>query len=524
MHQCLSERGKHMSKKFYVTTPIYYPSGQLHLGHAYTTTLADIMKRYKQRQGYEVFFLTGSDEHGQKIAKKAAEFKMSPKAYLDERVDQFKDLWKKLHIDYDYFIRTTDENHVQAVQKIFEALETKGLIYKGHYEGLYCVSCEEFLTPEQIDETGCCKISQNKPEKLTEETYFLKVSAFQDFIEDLLKTDFLKPDYRRSEMLKNFVEPGLKDLSITRTSFDWGIPIIGDEKHVVYVWLDALSNYLTALGYFQTDKTQFEKFWAEDTEILQFVGKEIIRFHSIYWPVLLKSLDLRLPNTLLAHGWIMNKNTKMSKSLGNVIDPLVLINEFGADALRFYLAHDLPTERDGNFSGPLFIESFNVNLANNVGNLISRVNKMITQYSNGKLLNLKNVDLEMIDLGHQTIDKYQKLMDNYQISEAINVVLDLGVALNKYIENEEPWVLDRDGYQEELEKVLVTLQRNLIIMTYLLEPVLVETTPEMFKQLGADKIVWDPEKLKTFSHLHLDKLPERKILFKRIKDHQFLEN
>lgn len=513
-----------MSKKFYVTTPIYYPSGQLHLGHAYTTTLADIMKRYKKREGYEVFFLTGSDEHGQKIAKKATEANLHPQVYLDEKVEQFKNLWTKLHIDYDYFIRTTDANHVSTVQNIFQTLQEKDLIYKGNYKGLYCVSCEEFLTADQIDETGLCKVSQTKPENVTEETYFLKVSAFQKFIEDLLKTDFLLPDYRRAEMLKNFVEPGLKDLSITRTSFEWGIPVVGDTKHVVYVWLDALSNYITALGYLQKDNLQFKKFWGEDVEILQLVGKEIIRFHSIYWPVLLKALDLRLPNTLLAHGWIMNKETKMSKSLGNVIDPIVLINEFGADALRFYLAHDLPTERDGNFSGPLFIESFNVNLANNIGNLISRVNKMISQYANGKLQNLKNIDHDMIELGRKTIDEYKNLMNQYKISEAINVVLNLGVSLNKYIENEEPWVLERDGYHEELEKVLVTLQRNLIIMVYLLEPVLVENGPLMMAQLGADKIDWTTEKLKTFSHINLDKLPERKILFKRIKEHEFLEN
>ncbi|ATZ18448.1 methionyl-tRNA synthetase [Williamsoniiplasma somnilux] len=506
-----------MPKTFYVTTPIYYPSGDLHIGHAYTTTLADILKRYKEMQGYETFFLTGSDEHGQKIEKKAQEENLTPLDYLEPKVNAFKYLWKKLNINYDKFIRTTDDYHEKTVQKIFSKLLQEGFVYKGNYEGLYCVSCEEFLTPEQIDSEGLCIISKNKPELVKEDTYFLKTSMFEEFETKLLQSDFLIPEYRRNEMLKNFIEPGLKDLSVTRISFNWGIPILEDNRHVIYVWLDALSNYITGLGYLQEDDSLFKKFWSEDTEILQLAGKEIIRFHSIYWPIILKALNLRMPTHLLGHGWILSKNTKMSKSLGNVINPLDLIDEFGADGLRFYIANELPTDKDGNFTIELFKESFNAHLANNLGNLISRVNNMITKYFNGQLQNMQNVDLELINLGAQAIDKYTKLMDQYKISEAMRVVLDLGAQANKYIEENAPWNLEKENKIQKLEKVMVTLQRTIGIISFLVKPILVNTYEEMIEQSGLTGIKLNFENIKTFENIKPKKLGNKKVLFQRIK-------
>ncbi|AUF83239.1 methionine--tRNA ligase [Mesoplasma syrphidae] len=508
-----------MPKKFYVTTPIYYPSGNLHLGHAYTTTLADVLKRYKDMQGFETFFLTGSDEHGQKIETKAKEAGLEPMIYLEDKIENFKNLWNKLNIDYSKFIRTTDEYHEQTVKKIFSLLVKKELIYKGAYEGLYCISCEEFLNPDQIDDNGNCKISNNKPELIKEDTYFLKISQFQSFIETVLESNFLIPDYRRTEMLKNFVEPGLKDLSVTRISFKWGIPINEDPKHVVYVWLDALSNYITALGYLQEDDSLFKKFWADpETEILQLAGKEIIRFHAIYWPIILEALNLRQPSHLLGHGWILSNSTKMSKSLGNVIDPIAVIDEFGADSLRFYISYELPTEKDGNFTMDLFKESFNAHLANNIGNLISRTNNMITKYFNGYIeSDINDVDKTMIDLANNTIEQYQSLMDQYKISAAIRTVLDLSAACNKYIEETTPWNLDKEGKNKELATVLMTLQRCIAIISFLLKPILVSNYSDMIEQCGLENIEISFENLQTFKNIKFNRLGNKKILFQRLK-------
>ncbi|ASZ08800.1 methionine--tRNA ligase [Mesoplasma chauliocola] len=508
-----------MPKKFYVTTPIYYPSGNLHIGHAYTTTLADILKRYKDMQGYETYFLTGSDEHGQKIEQKANEAGQTPMEYLEDKVESFKTLWNALKIDYTKFIRTTDEYHEKTVQKIFSLLLENGFIYKGNYEGLYCVSCEEFLNADQIDENNMCKISNTKLELVKEETYFLKTSLFQDFMEnEVLASDFLIPAYRRNEMLNSFVKPELKDLSVTRTSFSWGIPIKENPDHVVYVWLDALTNYITALGYMQEDHTNFDKFWNdENTEILQLAGKEIIRFHSIYWPIILKALDLRQPTHLLGHGWILSKDTKMSKSLGNVIDPVELINEYGADALRFYVGYELPTEKDGNFTTELFIESFNAHLANNIGNLISRTNQMISKYFEG-YLDITNVkyDSELIIKGKETIDQYIINMDQYKISDAIRNILDLGNVCNKYIEEKMPWNLAKEENFNELKNVMATLQRSLSIIVYLMKPILVENYENMIEQIGLENVNLSFEKLKEWNEINFNKLNDKKIIFKRV--------
>ncbi|ATG97721.1 methionine--tRNA ligase [Mesoplasma lactucae] len=506
-------------KTFYVTTPIYYPSGELHIGHAYTTTLADILNRYKKNDGYETFFLTGSDEHGEKIEIKSAEMGLPPLQFLEEKVNKFKELWKALGIHYSKFIRTTDKYHEDAVKRIFTKLLEQGDIYKGFYEGKYCISCEEFLTTEQIDENGFCKISHTLPTDVKEETYFLKTSAYQEFITDLLNSNFIIPDYRKNEMLKNFVEPGLKDLSVTRISFKWGIPITEDPKHVIYVWLDALTNYITALGYMQKNHELFDKFWSEDTEIVQLVGKEITRFHSIYWPIILKMLDLRIPNKLVSHGWILSNNDKMSKSLGNVVNPMDYIEEFGADGLRFYIANELPIDKDGNFSREMFIESYNAYLANNIGNLISRVNNMITKYFDGHLGDDLSVSDEFIDSKiSQLIDDYKANMDKYDIYTATRKIVEFSAICNKYIEDKEPWNLDKENKTEELRTVLMSLQKAITVISFLLKPILVFTYDDMIEQTG----IKDPENLtygalKTFDNLSFNKLGDKKVLFQRIK-------
>jgi len=508
-----------MAKKtFYITTPIYYPSGNLHVGHAYTTTLADILTRYKKEQGYETYFLTGSDEHGQKIEQKAKEAGLSPMEYLDEKVAAFQALWSELHIDYSKFLRTTDDSHVQSVQRIFTKLLNKGYIYEGKYSGLYCVTCEEFLDPDQIDENGLCKVSGDKPQLVEEDTYFLKVSEFQRFLEKFLHTDTLIPVARRNEIYKNFVEPGVKDLSVTRVSFQWGIPIQENPKHVIYVWLDALTNYITALGYDSADDELFEKFWSEDTEIVQLIGKEIGRFFAIYWPTILQMLELRLPSKIISHGWILNRDTKMSKSIGNVINPLDYIHEFGADALRFYLAYELPMDRDGNFTRELFIECYNAHLANNIGNLTSRVNNMITTYFGGDL-GTERISDQVIEAERLAmIDQYEKLMDAYDVSGALHEVVAFSSLMNKYIETKEPWVMNKEGRTEELKQVMVTLQNAITTINYLMKPVLVETYPAMMEQTGyANLDDLDFEALRKIEKAKFVPLGAKKILFQRIK-------
>jgi len=508
-----------MKKTFYITTPIYYPSGNLHVGHAYTTTLADILNRYKKEDGYETFFLTGSDEHGQKIERKAKDANLEPKEYLDQQVALFKELWKKLQIDYSKFIRTIDPSHEKTVQKIFSFLLEKGYLYQGEYEGLYCVTCEEFLGPDQIDEAGLCVVSHDKPQVVKEPTYFLKVSAFNNFVEKFLATDILQPASRRHELFKNFVEPGLKDLSVTRVSFKWGIPVLENPDHVIYVWLDALTNYLSALGYLQKDDANFEKFWSKDTEIVQLLGKEITRFHAIYWPIMLEMLNLRLPDHLISHGWILNKDTKMSKSLGNVINPLEFIDEFGADGLRFYLSYELPTDKDGNFSRELFIESYNAHLANNIGNLTSRVNNMITTYFDGYLGTELEDDQEIEVLRQKTVQDYRQKMDLYDISNAIRTVLDFSNAMNKYIEVQEPWNLNKNQETEKLKQVLWTLQKAITTINYLMKPILVETYPEMMEQTGLKNLEQlNYDQIEKFTNLEFKKLGIKKVLFKRIKE------
>ena len=505
-----------MKKAFFVSTPIYYPSGKLHIGHTYTTTLSDVVARYKKENGYDVFFLTGSDEHGQKIEQKAIEAGVTPKVYVDKIVTTFKELWTNLDIDYDRFIRTTDSDHYAAVQKLFSQLLEQNLIYPAKYKGKYCVSCEEFLTSEQMDENFTHVVCHQPAIDFEEETYMLKVSEFRDYLVELFKNDFLVPEARKKEMLNNFINNNLEDLSVTRVSFDWGVKVLENPKHVIYVWLDALSNYITALGWGSADTAQLEKFWTNG-EVLQFVGKEITRFHSIYWPVMLKALGLKAPDKLLSHGWILSKDTKMSKSLGNVIDPVEIINTYGSDALRFYIANNLPIDKDGNFTDELFIEAFNVNLANNVGNLISRVSNMIIKYFDGQLPKVDtNQFATLIAAGEQSIVDYQTAMDAYNICEATQVALKLGNDCNKFIEEAKPWALEKEGKLDELAQVLSVLQKNIMIIAYLLKPILVKNYSKMVSQMGVapEAVNWESLKTHNFNY---QKITTKEVLFERIK-------
>ncbi|WP_368486868.1 methionine--tRNA ligase [Spiroplasma sp. DGKH1] len=471
------------NKRFYVTTPIYYPSAELHIGHAYTTTLADVLKRYKKLDNYETFFLTGSDEHGEKIEKKAKEANISPLEFTTKIVDNFKLLWQELGIDYDKFIRTTDPQHETAVQKIFSKLYNNGDIYAGEYEGLYCVSCEEFVTESQIDkENLTCLICNNVLKIVKEETYFFRVSKYSKFLIDYYNNhpDFIEPVSSKNEMLNNFILPGLTDLSVTRTSFTWGIKTLENPRHIIYVWIDALSNYITALGYLSDDETLFQKFWNNpDVEIVQLLGKEIARFHMIYWPSMLESLGLRQPNKLLSHGWILFKDTKMSKSIGNVVNPLYLIKKYGRDALRFYLCYEIPTDHDGKFSYEMYLESYNTNLVNNIGNLVSRVTNMVTKYFNGQLRATGEFHNVLIAKVKETIDNYHLAMNKYQISKALTEVLGLCQYANKYIEDNKPWELAKDNAMDKLHEILAGLSYAIVVAAVLLQPVLIDSSQKI---------------------------------------------
>lgn len=504
-----------MKKSFFVSTPIYYPSGKLHIGHAYTTTLADVIARYKKEQGYDVYFLTGSDEHGQKIELKAKEANQTPKDYVNQIVKTFKTLWKNLNINYDKFIRTDDKDHIDAVQKAFSLLLKKDLVYLSNYSGKYCLSCEEFLKTDQMDSAFVHNVCLKTAIDFQEETYMLRVSMFRSYLNDLFKTNFLEPESRKNEMLTSFINNELEDLSITRINFSWGVPVLENKKHVIYVWFDALLSYISALGWGSEDETLLNKFWTNG-EVLQLIGKEITRFHSIYWPILLKAINLKPPDKLLSHGWILSKNIKMSKSIGNIVDPLELIDTYGADALRFYIINNLPTNKDGSFSEELFIESFNTNLANNIGNLISRVTNMIIKYFDGILPKVKIKENHLSKLGTQTIKEYEMLMDNYNMSEAVQVVLKLGSECNKFIEDEKPWSLEKENNKDKLAQILLTLQKNIIIIIYLLKPILTDSYDKMIDQMGVKNKNINFDSLKEHN-FDFDKIILKDVLYKRIK-------
>ena len=507
-----------MNKKYYITTPIYYPSANFHIGHCYTTIIADAIARYKRLNGYDVFFQTGTDEHGQKIEQKAKEAGVTPKEYVDVIIENAKNLWKSLNISYDYFIRTTDENHVKAVQKIFRKLYDQGDIYKGSYEGLYCVPCESFWTETQLVD-GKCPDCGREVKTVTEEAYFFKLSKYQDKLIELYdkNPEFILPVSRKNELVNNFIKPGLEDLCVSRTSVKWGIPVDFDPKHVIYVWIDALSNYITSLGYPDENAPLFKKYWPAD---LHLVGKEITRFHAIIWPALLMALGIEIPHQVFGHGWLIINGGKISKSLGNYKDPREYIDAYGVDAVRYFALREVSFGSDGAFSEEALINRTNADLVNNLGNLVNRTISMSNKYFDGVVENPKvneEIDTDLISAVTSLKAKVDEKMAGLKVNEALEEIFEVLKRCNKYIDETTPWILAKDETKHDrLKTVLYNILEGIRVCAILLEPFINVTSEKILNELNTNER--SIESISDFGNLECGiTLNKPEILFNRIE-------